>query len=65
MKLDDKTLTLVVGLGNWNVTPDALGPKVVSNMMVTRHLLEYLPTRWMKASGLFVPLPRVSWASRG
>ena len=43
MKLDDKTLTLVVGLGNWNVTPDALGPKVVSNMMVTRHLLEYLP----------------------
>ena len=43
MKLDDKTLTLVVGLGNLNVTPDALGPKVVSNMMVTRHLLEYLP----------------------
>ena len=43
LKLDDKTLTLVVGLGNWNVTPDALGPKVVSSMMVTRHLLEYLP----------------------
>lgn len=29
---------LVVGLGNWNVTPDALGPKVVSNLLVTRHL---------------------------
>jgi spore protease len=43
LKLDDKTMTLVVGLGNWNVTPDALGPKVVSSMMVTRHLLEYLP----------------------
>jgi spore protease len=43
LKLDEKTLTLVVGLGNWNVTPDALGPKVVSSMMVTRHLLEYLP----------------------
>ncbi len=43
LKLNDKTLTLVVGLGNWNVTPDALGPKVVSSMMVTRHLLEYLP----------------------
>jgi spore protease len=43
MKLNDRTLTLVVGLGNWNVTPDALGPKVVSNLMVTRHLLEYLP----------------------
>ncbi len=43
LKLDEKTMTLVVGLGNWNVTPDALGPKVVSSMMVTRHLLEYLP----------------------
>ncbi len=43
LHLGDKTLTLVVGLGNWNVTPDALGPKVVSSMMVTRHLLEYLP----------------------
>lgn len=43
LNLDDKTMTLVVGLGNWNVTPDALGPKVVSSMMVTRHLLEYLP----------------------
>ncbi len=43
LQLNEKTLTLVVGLGNWNVTPDALGPKVVSSMMVTRHLLEYLP----------------------
>ncbi len=43
LTLGEKTLTLVVGLGNWNVTPDALGPKVVSSMMVTRHLLEYLP----------------------
>lgn len=34
---------LVVGLGNWNVTPDALGPEVVSQLMVTRHLLEYVP----------------------
>lgn len=43
LKLNEKTMTLVVGLGNWNVTPDALGPKVVSSMMVTRHMLEYLP----------------------
>lgn len=43
LSLNEKTMTLVVGLGNWNVTPDALGPKVVSGMMVTRHLLEYLP----------------------
>lgn len=35
--------TLVVGLGNWNVTPDALGPKVVNDLLVTRHLLSYAP----------------------
>jgi spore protease len=39
---EDST-TLVVGLGNWNITPDALGPKVVSRLMVTRHLLEHIP----------------------
>lgn len=27
---------LVVGLGNWNITPDALGPKVVGRVLVTR-----------------------------
>ncbi|MCX7746744.1 MAG: GPR endopeptidase [Clostridia bacterium] len=43
VKLNDKSITLVVGLGNWNVTPDALGPKVISSMMITRHLLEYVP----------------------
>lgn len=30
---------LVVGLGNRNVTPDALGPYVVDNLYITRHLL--------------------------
>ncbi|MCY0897732.1 MAG: GPR endopeptidase [Firmicutes bacterium] len=29
---------LVVGLGNWNATPDALGPRVVERLLVTRHL---------------------------
>lgn len=43
LNLNEKSTTLVVGLGNWNVTPDALGPKVVSSLMVTRHLLEYVP----------------------
>ena len=28
---------LVVGLGNWNVTPDSLGPKVIEDLLVTRH----------------------------
>jgi spore protease len=43
MNLTGKSTILIVGLGNWNVTPDALGPKVVSSVMVTRHLLEYVP----------------------
>ncbi|MCG8540574.1 MAG: GPR endopeptidase [Clostridia bacterium] len=32
--------SLVVGLGNWNVTPDALGPHVISKILVTRHLFK-------------------------
>lgn len=34
---------LVVGLGNMHVTPDALGPKVINSIDVTRHLLKYVP----------------------
>lgn len=34
---------LVVGLGNWNVTPDALGPMVCENLLITRHLFELQP----------------------
>lgn len=34
---------MVVGLGNWKATPDALGPKVVENLMITRHLSDYVP----------------------
>lgn len=34
---------LVIGLGNWNVTPDALGPIVVENVLVTRHYFELMP----------------------
>jgi len=31
---------LVVGLGNRAVTPDSLGPRVVDNLYITRHILE-------------------------
>lgn len=34
---------LVVGLGNQYVTPDALGPKVINDIDVTRHILAYMP----------------------
>lgn len=34
---------LVVGLGNQFVTPDALGPKVIPELEITRHFLKYTP----------------------
>ena len=37
-QLPKDATVLVVGLGNWNITPDALGPKAVEKVVVTRHL---------------------------
>jgi spore protease len=34
---------LVIGLGNWNATPDALGPRVIHNLLVTRPLYDNYP----------------------
>ena len=34
---------IILGLGNVYVTPDALGPKVINEIDVTRHLINYLP----------------------
>ena len=41
--IDNEAPILVVGLGNLYVTPDALGPKVINEIDITRHLLEYMP----------------------
>ncbi len=41
-RITEDTKTLVVGLGNDMITPDALGPKVVSQLMVTNHIKTYL-----------------------
>lgn len=38
LKVPPQATILVVGLGNWNVTPDALGPRVIDKVVVTRHL---------------------------
>lgn len=40
--LPQNATVLIIGLGNWNITPDALGPKVVGKIVVTRHLQEML-----------------------
>ncbi len=36
-------LVLVAGLGNRAITPDAIGPKVHENTLVTRHLVRQMP----------------------
>lgn len=43
LSINKTARVLIVGLGNWNVTPDALGPIVVENVMVTRHYFELMP----------------------
>ena len=43
MHVNNQEDILIVGLGNIYVTPDALGPKVINEIDITRHLLEYMP----------------------
>ena len=41
LKIEKRDYTaLVVGLGNRNVTPDALGPQVIDELRVTRHIIK-------------------------
>lgn len=37
---EEEQSILVVGLGNREVTPDALGPEVVGNLLITRHVIQ-------------------------
>lgn len=41
--VQNKDDIMVVGLGNIYVTPDSLGPKVINEIDVTRHIIKYLP----------------------
>lgn len=41
--LPDTGLVLVVGLGNREITPDALGPFVAERVLATRHLSDEMP----------------------
>lgn len=49
---------LVIGLGNRNITPDALGPSVVDHLYITRHLLR--EGLWI-ILWRFLHFVRVSW----
>ncbi|MEB1808161.1 MAG: GPR endopeptidase [Bacillaceae bacterium] len=43
LNITKESSCLVVGLGNWNVTPDALGPIAVENLLITKHLFALAP----------------------
>ncbi|MBQ9933745.1 MAG: GPR endopeptidase, partial [Ruminiclostridium sp.] len=44
--LPPEGLALVVGLGNRQITPDAIGPRAVDALLVTRHLVRTLPEQF-------------------
>ena len=43
LNLEQNQTCLVAGLGNRDITPDAIGPGAVDHVLVTRHLKERLP----------------------
>jgi len=47
---------LVAGIGNPNITPDAVGPFTVKHIMVTRHIIDSMPAVF----GHFLPVSAVS-----
>lgn len=40
LRLEEEKSILVVGLGNRDITPDALGPRAVNNLKITRHIVK-------------------------
>jgi spore protease len=43
INIQKQAKVFVVGLGNRHVTPDALGPFVIDQLLVTRHIFETMP----------------------
>ncbi|NPV52764.1 MAG: GPR endopeptidase [Firmicutes bacterium] len=43
VQLNKDATIMCCGLGNWHATPDALGPRVLEYLMVTRHLYGLTP----------------------
>lgn len=50
--LDGKKKIMVVGLGNRNITPDALGPWTVDKLDITRHLIQEFGEEFQEKYGL-------------
>ena len=40
LHLEEEQSVLVVGLGSRDITPDALGPRVIQNLKITRHIVK-------------------------
>ena len=55
--LNKEDTVLVVGLGNRNITPDSLGPQVTEGLLVSRHLISYMPE---EIDNRLVPLCAIS-----
>lgn len=55
LRFPSSSSVLVAGLGNRDITPDAIGPCAVDHVMVTRHLREKLPEHF----GAFRPVSAV------
>ena len=53
--LGDREKVLIAGLGNRDVTPDALGPLVVDNLLITGHLGEVSFFEKMRSSMAVAP----------
>lgn len=43
IRISDNSTVIIIGLGNWQATPDALGPTVVKYSLITRHLFQHMP----------------------
>ena len=54
MNIKDHDTCLVIGLGNLNSTPDALGPQVIDNILVTNHIykLGQLDKKYRRVSAI-------------
>lgn len=55
LQLGDHLPVLVAGLGNRDVTPDAIGPLTADHILVTRHMIRQMP----KQFGAFRPVSAV------
>ncbi len=56
--LSEKSV-LVAGLGNRSITPDAIGPQAIEQILITRHLKESLPEEFSIFSSVCAVAPGV------